>query len=372
MPGLEAPIKFSVAEGMQEITSLGGAFLIFRPVYNTAPFNTFQMIEEASTKFPGATARQVTLNQRTTGGPLLAETSAVLAALEEADADGMVNLRGVGVRDIGAGFGATATFSFRSTGLYTNDAGTLSLSRAELIAEAQAGALVMTFTGALRSGYGVDPQPLLSPPSTGGCSQCGDPAIPVITSTAADPPAFNVTGVKLTPDASVVWDGAGITGATQTRQHHFGSLHHLCCVVIPPGFIAIAIVGVQPPPGSQRRVGAQRQRALPCRGPAFVPGGAERQKDAVAFAQRLLSDHLLVKWKILGQHALVNTGIDGESAPGILGQWRQIAQTLGTVIPQQRSDVPRRQIADHQIGRDRQTALGLDCHGPAGFQTRYA
>lgn len=218
---LEAPIKFAPAtEGMQEITSLGGAFLLFRPVYGTTPMNTFQMVEEASTGFPGATGRQVTLNDRTTAGGLLAETTAVLAALEEADADGMVNLRGVGPRDTGAGLGqaSTTTLSFRSNGLYTDTAGTTSLTRAQLIAEAQNGDLVMTFTGALRSGYGVDPQPLLSPPASGGCTQCGDPAIPVVTMSSTlptvDPPAFNVRGEKLTPDASVVWDGAGVSGAT--------------------------------------------------------------------------------------------------------------------------------------------------------------
>jgi hypothetical protein len=209
--GLEAPIKFAANEGMQEITSLGGAFLLFRPVYNTTPFNTFQMAEEASTQFAGATGRQVTLNARTTGPALLAETEDVLAALEEADADGVVNLRGVGVR---AGMGPLTTLSFRSTGLYTDTPGTTSLTRGQLIAEAQAGDLVMTFTAALRSGYGVDAQPLLSLGATGGCTQCGDPAIPSIASTAADPPAFSVRGEKLTSDATVLWDGAGIAGAT--------------------------------------------------------------------------------------------------------------------------------------------------------------
>jgi hypothetical protein len=216
VPGLEEPIRFAANEGMQEITSLGGAFLIFRPVYNTTPMNTFQMAEEASTQFSGATGRQVSLNQRTATGGLLAETEAVLAALEEADADGVVNLRGVGVRDTGAGFGAVETFSFRSNGLYTDTPGTTSLSRAQLIAAAQAGDLVMAFTAALRPGHGVDPQPLLSPPASGGCTNCGDPAIPSIASTAADPPAFAVRAEKLTADAAVVWDGAGVAGAALT------------------------------------------------------------------------------------------------------------------------------------------------------------
>jgi hypothetical protein len=214
VPGMDASIDYHANEGMQEITSFGGAFLLFQPVYNTTPFNTFQMTEEASTQFAGATGRQVTLNARTTGPALLAETEAVLAALEESDADGVVNLRGVGVRDTGAGFGSLLTFSFRNTGLYTDTAGTTSLSHAQLISEAQAGQLVMTFTAALRSGYGLDPQPLLALGSSGGCTQCGDPAIPSIASTASDPPAFQVRGDKLTSDAAVVWDGAGVAGST--------------------------------------------------------------------------------------------------------------------------------------------------------------
>ena len=212
---LEDPIKWSIAEGMQEITSFGAAFVIFQPVYGSRPLNIFQSFEEASTQYPGATGRQVTLNTRTTGGGLLADTEAVLVALEEADADGMVNLRGVGLRDNGAGMTPT-TLSFRSDATYKDQTDAVSLTHAQVVAEAQAGSLVMTFTAALRSGYGVDGQPLLSPPPTGGCTNCGDPAIPAISTTAADPPAFNVTAVKLTADASVVWDGAGVPGATLT------------------------------------------------------------------------------------------------------------------------------------------------------------
>jgi YVTN family beta-propeller protein len=212
---LELPIRWSTAEGMQEISTFGAAFLVFESVYATRPLNLFQSFEEASTQFPGAAGRQVTLNARTTAGGLLAESEAILAALEEADLDGMVNLRGVGLRDNGAGLIAT-TLSFRSDGTYKDQANALSRTRSQLIEEAQAGGLVMTFTAALRSGYGVDGQPLLTPPTSGGCTNCGDPAIPSIASTTADPPAFNVTAAKLTADASVVWDGAGVAGATLT------------------------------------------------------------------------------------------------------------------------------------------------------------
>jgi len=206
---LETVIRWSAAEGMQEITTFGAAFAVFQPVYGMRPLNLFQSFEEASTQFPGATGRQVTLNARTTGAGLLAETEAILAALEESDADGMVNLRGVGLLN-----GANTTLSFRTDGTYKNDNDSISLTRAQLVSSAQTGNLVMTFTAALRSGYGVDLQALLTPPSSGGCTNCGDPAIPSIASTASDPPAFNVTAFRVTSDAAVVWDGATVPGAT--------------------------------------------------------------------------------------------------------------------------------------------------------------
>jgi YVTN family beta-propeller protein len=208
---MEAAIRYNAADGLREETVLGTAFLAFQPVYGMRPQNILQMLEEASTQFPGAQGRQVTINQRTTNGGNLAATTALIAALETADTRGLVNLRGTGVRDVGAGF-ASQVFSFRSDGTYKNNNDSVSLTRAQLIAEAQAGDLVVTFTAALRSGYGFVPQPLLSP-GTGGCTGCGDPAIPNIPAAApADPPAFNATGVDVAVDATLLVDGQPAAG----------------------------------------------------------------------------------------------------------------------------------------------------------------
>jgi YVTN family beta-propeller protein len=186
-------------------------FLAFQPVYGMRPLNILQMFEEASTQFPGAQGRQVTVNQRTTNGGNIAATTALINALEVSDTRGLVNLRGVGVRDAGAGFVAQV-FSFRSDGLYKNNNDSVLLTRAQLISEAQAGDLVMTFTAALRSGYGSAAEPLLSP-GTGGCTGCGDPAIPQIAAAApANPPAFTATGVDVASGATLFVDGQPATG----------------------------------------------------------------------------------------------------------------------------------------------------------------
>jgi YVTN family beta-propeller protein len=203
---LEPSLRYSAADGMREETVLGAAFLAFEPVYGMRPLNILQMLEEASTQFPGAQGRQVTLNQRTTNASNLAATNALLGSLETADTRGLVNLRVTGVRNAGAGF-VPQLLSFRPDGTYKSGNNAVSLTRAQLVAEAQAGNLVMTITAHLRSGYGTVPEPLLSP-GTGGCTGCGDPAIPQITAAApANPPAFNATGVDVQAGATVFVDG---------------------------------------------------------------------------------------------------------------------------------------------------------------------
>jgi hypothetical protein len=204
---LEAPIQYSAAAGLEEITVFGTAFVAFETVYGSRPLNMFQMFEEAGTQFPGATGRQVTLNQRTTTGGLLADTEGLMSALEEADFDGLVNLRAVGKRD-----GAGVTLSFRSeVSAYRNSTDTLTLTHAQLLAEAQAGTTTVTLTGALRSGYGnvLYPQPLLST-ATVGVGATGDPPLPNITTGGANPPAFSVRGADVRSDAVVLVDGVQV------------------------------------------------------------------------------------------------------------------------------------------------------------------
>ena len=157
---LEAPIKWDPAQGFREITTFGAAFAVFEPTYGVRPLDIFQMFEEASTGPSGALGRQVTLNSRTTGAALLAETEALLAELVAADERGVVNLRGSGLRD-----GKLVTISYlESTDTY--QVGGASLSRAQLIGEAQppTPTLIATLTAHLRSGVSEESlQPLVAP-----------------------------------------------------------------------------------------------------------------------------------------------------------------------------------------------------------------
>jgi hypothetical protein len=157
---LEPPIQWDPAQGFREITTFAAAFAIFEPTYGVRPLHIFQMFEEASTGLSGALGRQVTLNSRTTGPALLAETEALLGQLEAADERGVVNLRGRGLRD---GKGVTVSF-LQDTGAY--QVGGETLTRAELIGEAQppTPVLLATLTAHLRSGVSEDsPQPLIAP-----------------------------------------------------------------------------------------------------------------------------------------------------------------------------------------------------------------
>ncbi len=207
--GMETPIRWNPADGLREITTFGAAFLIFQGVYNTRPLHTFQMFEEASTGFSGAQGRQVQLNQRTTGGGLLAETETHLAALELADSRGLVNLRGDGVRA-----GAAITLSFRNDGLYKTANNGVSLTRAQLISEAQAGTLVLALTARLRSNWGTawGAHPLLAPTGTGGNGVTGDPPLPVIASgDASNPPPITLVGTSVARNAGVFVDGQAVS-----------------------------------------------------------------------------------------------------------------------------------------------------------------
>ncbi|RIL06420.1 MAG: hypothetical protein DCC71_06835 [Proteobacteria bacterium] len=219
IPGLPAlpvgpialELRYSPTQGYREITTFGVTFLLFNLVYGTPPHDIWQMIEEASTGYSGAIARQVALNLRTTSGAALAETETLLAALELADGRGLVNLRGTGVRNA-----APITLSYRPDGMYKNDGQTVVLSRAQLLAEAQAGTTLLTMTGALRSGQQVPgtgvPQPLLAVGT--GTGVTGDPPLRTLTAGGGDPAPMTFTGTDVRSDAIVFLDGAPLAGAT--------------------------------------------------------------------------------------------------------------------------------------------------------------
>jgi DNA-binding beta-propeller fold protein YncE len=209
---IDAP-PWTPALGFDELTNWKFAFGsetnpgAFRNVYNVGPFDVFQMIEEMSTGYSGAQGRQVTLNTRTTasGSPELAEAEAVLAALENADTAGLVNLRGSGLRG-----GTRVTYSFTEAGLYETSGQQQDLTRAELIAEAQAGTTMLTLTAALRPNVGKADfaPPALSVPSVGGSINDGRLDLPVLP--GENP--MNIRGLHVRSTATILVDGQPVSG----------------------------------------------------------------------------------------------------------------------------------------------------------------
>jgi len=203
-PGTEVP--WSPAIGFDEFTNWAVAFgspsnnIGFRAAYNVRAFDIFQMIEEMSNGQSGAFGRQVTLNLRSTAVGALPATEALLAALETSDLNGVLNLRGSGFRN-----GAALTLSFRSDGSYRGQG--VTLTRAQLIAEAQAGTTSLTLTGQQRANVSAATiQPTLSVPPVGNFLQNGRPDLPILP---GDDPMV-VLGEDLPPGAKVLIDGVPV------------------------------------------------------------------------------------------------------------------------------------------------------------------
>ena len=124
-----------------------------------------------------------------------------------------MNLRAVGVRNTGSGPRPEPRSRTARDGTYKNDSDSVSLTHAQLVAEAQAGTPIVTLTAALRSGYG-----------TGRAAAAAlarhrrlrrSPAIRRsrrLAAGAGDPPAFTVTGTDVRGDAALFVDGAPATG----------------------------------------------------------------------------------------------------------------------------------------------------------------
>jgi hypothetical protein len=131
-----------------------------------------------------------------------------MAALEAADERGVVNLRGAGRRDAGAGL-APVQLSYKAELDAYDLGGGVTRSGAQLRAEAQTGALVVLLTAHLRDAVGrADAlQPLLSTSAT-GTGATGDPPLPVLP--AGNP--MTLIGVAVRADAAILVDGQPVAG----------------------------------------------------------------------------------------------------------------------------------------------------------------
>jgi YVTN family beta-propeller protein len=229
-------IPWDPAVGLDELVVFSSPFVVFNPTYGVLPTAMFQMFEEASTGHSGALGRQVSVNPRTAGAAQVATTTARLATLEAADARGVVNVRGTGLRDSGAGL-AQVTLSYRSDlGLYQGDAG-LQLTRAQLLAEAAAGTTELTLTAHLRENVGRDDflSPLVATSTTGN-GLTGDPPLPVLP--AGNP--MTLSGVTVRSDAITLVDGQPVSatitcqGGTFTPIYCSSNVVRVTLAAIPP------------------------------------------------------------------------------------------------------------------------------------------
>jgi YVTN family beta-propeller protein len=188
--------------GFREQATFGAAFLVFDAVYGVRPQHIFEMTEEASTGTSGATGRQLTLNTATATSQ---QTLDLMNALEAADGRGAVNLRGSGSRN-----NQSIVLSFIA-GSYTN--GTVTLTPAQLRAEAAVGTTFLTLTAHLRQNSGSAPQPLLATAAAPNTSSAiGDPPLPAFTASTTNPPALTLAGTTVSATAWILVDGAPVTG----------------------------------------------------------------------------------------------------------------------------------------------------------------
>jgi hypothetical protein len=185
-----------------------------QPGYGMGPFDIFQMFEEASTGHSGAFGRQVTLSSVTAAGCPACPAETTLAELEAADARGVVNLRGAGLRN-----GLPVAVSFlQASSLY--QVGGITRTRAQLVAEAQGGQTLVTLTAHLRSGVGAQtPQPLVAPLNANcgtGVGATGDPMLPGGTSFVVQAKYVAAGDAVFVDGARVPTASLGVLGAPTT------------------------------------------------------------------------------------------------------------------------------------------------------------
>gem|GEM_PF-6026038 len=143
-----------------------------------------------------------------------------------------MNLRGHGLRN-----GAPVEVSFKFDGSYL--VGTEFLSPAELVAEAQAGTLLVTLTAAERGGVHADtPQPTLSVPAVGNFLSDGRPDLPLLP--GDNPMQLEARHVRAF--AQILVDGQVVSGSVSCLG---GSFSPTC----DSGRIQVSLDQV-PPPGT--------------------------------------------------------------------------------------------------------------------------
>jgi hypothetical protein len=235
--------------GYDERATFAAAFGTFRVVYGVGPVDIFQMLEEASTGTSGATGRQATLTRESLDGSAASATEALLDSLEDADARGVIDLRGEAAwrrlpRE------APLVVAYRAD----RDAyqlGPDEVSRSELESEVRARSLVVTLTAQLpaRFGEGIHRQPLLAPLGL----ESGPTGIPALPLLPHDDP-MTLAGIDVRAGARLFVDGRPVTGSLACREGGFEPEFcsserveiHLDILPSPPG---LHLLQVQNPDG---------------------------------------------------------------------------------------------------------------------------
>ena len=172
----------------------------------------WDMVQEGSTGFSGAFARQVTLSAASTSHAL---TEKLLEALELADREDAVVLQGEGVL-LDGDTATPVALGFDGGAYVERDADEpRSFSRTELLSRATAGAFVGTFTGRLGPRTGPDhPQPALW---TAGPmhEQRGLQVFPVLSE---EDRTMMVSGRHVEEGARFFVDGRRVTGSVRCRS----------------------------------------------------------------------------------------------------------------------------------------------------------
>ena len=171
----------------------------------------WDMVQEGSTGFSGAFARQVTLNASSPGHAL---TGNLLDSLERSDGEGGIVLQGEGVL-IADGAASAVALEFDGSNYAERDGGSRSFSRTELISQATAGTFVGTFTGRLGSLADPDhPQPAIWTPGP-IAEQRGPQQFPIL---ADDDNTLMVSGRHIREGAQLFIDGRRVTGEVRCRS----------------------------------------------------------------------------------------------------------------------------------------------------------
>ncbi len=171
----------------------------------------WDMVQEGSTGFSGAFARQVTLNAASPGHAL---TARLLEALELSDREGAVVLQGEGVV-IDGDDSISIALEFDGGRYVERGDGVQSFSRTELISKATGGTFVGTFTGRLGPRTGPDhPQPALWTPGPMH-EQRGLQIFPVLSE---DERTMMVSGRHIQEGARLFINGRRVTGSVRCRS----------------------------------------------------------------------------------------------------------------------------------------------------------